>query len=353
MGGDYERLWQWSVDHLAEFWSELWDWHGVVGEKGEQIFINATKMREARFFPEARLNYAENMLYEAGDSEGNSEGDSESFVAYGEDGRCCRLTRAEIKHKALCLAGWMRAQGVEMGDRVAAYVPNSEIALICMLASASIGAIFSSCSPEFGRIGVQDRFGQITPKILFSVDGYLYQNKRIDRRGILAELAQRIASIEKIVVAGYLDTDPDIGGIRGAVAFETCLRHEPIQNFQRVAFNHPLYILYSSGTTGAPKCILHSTGGTLMQHIKEHRLHSDLSARDTIFYFTTCGWMMWNWLVLGYDGESEIVTMKGILFIQVTTAMANGRNRKTDRVGTFGKIYRCGKTSRNKASTNA
>ena len=302
-GGDYERLWQWSVDYPELFWSSLWDWHGIIGDKGKRLLADANKMPGAQFFPDAQINYAENMLRDADDSP--------AFIAYGEDGRCTRLTRREVQHRALALAGWMQSKGIGKGDRVAAYLPNCETTLIAMLATASLGAIFSSCSPDFGLNGVADRFGQITPKLLIAVDGYSYNGKEIDRLSIVAELVQKLPSLKHVLIDGYNRTTPQIDNIPKAGLFADCLSHPPIESYCRVGFNDPLYILYSSGTTGAPKCIVHSTGGTLIQHIKEHRLHSDISEKDTLFYFTTCGWMMWNWLVSGLMMQSRVIVYEG------------------------------------------
>ena len=302
-GGDYERLWQWSVDYPELFWSSLWDWHGIIGDKGKRLLADANKMPGAQFFPDAQINYAENMLRDADDSP--------AFIAYGEDGRCTRLTRREVQHRTLALAGWMQSKGIGKGDRVAAYLPNCETTLIAMLATASLGAIFSSCSPDFGLNGVADRFGQITPKLLIAVDGYSYNGKEIDRLSIVAELVQKLPSLKHVLIDGYNRTTPQIDNIPKAGLFEHCLSHPPIESYCRVGFNDPLYILYSSGTTGAPKCIVHSTGGTLIQHIKEHRLHSDISEKDTLFYFTTCGWMMWNWLVSGLMMQSRVIVYEG------------------------------------------
>ena len=302
-GGDYERLWQWSVDYPELFWSSLWDWHGIIGDKGQRLLANADKMPGAHFFPDAQLNYAENMLQNADDSP--------AFIAYGEDGRCTRLTRHEVRNRALALAGWMQSKGIGKGDRVAAYLPNCETSLIAMLATASLGGIFSSCSPDFGLNGVADRFGQITPKLLIAVDGYSYNGKEIDRLSIVADLAQKLPSLKHVLIDGYKSASPEIGSIPKAELFADCLSHPPIDSYCRVGFNDPLYILYSSGTTGAPKCIVHSTGGTLIQHIKEHRLHSDISEKDNIFYFTTCGWMMWNWLVSGLMMQARVIVYEG------------------------------------------
>jgi len=302
---NYDNLWQWSVDNSAEFWSALWDWHGIIGDKGGRLVVNNT-MPGTLFFPDGQVNYAENMLADADDTIG--------FIGYGEDGRCTRLTRAEIRQKSLALAGWMKARGIGRGDRVAAYVPNCDIALISMLATASLGAIFSSCSPDFGITGVSDRFSQIAPKLLITVDGYFYNGKQIDRLASLPALIQNLPSLTDILVAGYVDTAPDLSAIANASDYGQALTHAPIDNFTRMNFNDPLYILYSSGTTGAPKCITHSIGGTLVQHIKEHKLHCNIKAGDTVFYFTTCGWMMWNWLVSGLLSRARILVFEGSPF---------------------------------------
>ena len=301
--GDYHRLWQWSVQEKGVFWSSLWDWHDVIGDKGTRLLINEDQMPGASFFPDASINYAQNMLAEADDRP--------AIIAYGEDGRCTRLTRAELKTTVMALAGWMQSKGVRRGDRVAAYLPNGEHALIAMLATAAIGGIFSSCSPDFGLTGVSDRFGQITPRLLIAADGYQYNGKVINRLDNIAELAQAIPSIETVVVVGYINPKPDISQITSAVLFEQTLTCDPLAQFVPVSFNDPLYILYSSGTTGSPKCIVHSVGGTLMKHICELRLHSNVKSGDNVFYFTTCGWMMWNWLVSALLCRATVIVYEG------------------------------------------
>ena len=210
--------------------------------------------------------------------------DTAGFIGYGEDGRCTRLSRAEIKQKSLALAGWMKSRGIGKGDRVAAYVPNCDIALISMLATASLGAIFSSYSPDFGITGVSDSLARL-PKLLITVDGYFYNGKQIDGLASLPELIQNLPTLSDVLVAGYVDAAPDLSAIENASAYEQALSHAPIKTFTRMNFNDPLYILYSSGTTGAPKCITHSIGGTLVQHIKEHKLHCNIKADDTVFLF--------------------------------------------------------------------
>ena len=300
---DFQNLWSMSVAEPETFWDCLWQWHQVMGEKTGPVLIDGDKMPGAKFFPEARLNFAENLLRKADDRP--------AIIAHGEDGRRLSMSRAELADKTMRLAGWMRQQGVEAGDRVAAYIPNISEAVITMLAAASIGAIYSSCSPDFGLNGVADRFGQIEPKLLISVDGYEYGGKKIDRRDIVSALCARIPSIQAVLIHGYLEEAPDLSSIKNASLFADALQAQPIDHFQPMPFGAPLYILYSSGTTGAPKCIVHSAGGTLLQHIKEHRLHSDVKAGDKVFYFTTCGWMMWNWLVSALAVEACIVLYEG------------------------------------------
>ena len=301
---DFQSLWQWSVEHMPEFWDLLWDWHGIIGDKGGRILANPNKMPGAEFFPDAQINFAENLLADADDRL--------AISAHGEDGRITRLTRAELKQQVLALAGWLRGHGVTPGDRVAAYTPNCVEAVITMLATASLGAVFSSCSPDFGLQGVCDRFGQIEPKILIGCDGYHYAGKTIDRMDVLTALADKLPTVDTVLVIGYLSAHPDCSRLPNAMLFDQAVASAtPITQFQRMPFNAPLYILYSSGTTGAPKCIVHGIGGTLIQHIKEHRLHTNLTAGDTFFYFTTCGWMMWNWLVSGLASKAHILLYDG------------------------------------------
>ena len=303
---DYHQLWQWSVREKGVFWSSLWDWHDVIGRKGLRNLIDENQMPGARFFPDASINYAQNMLVEADDRP--------AIIAYGEDGRCKRFTRAELKTAVMALAGWMQSKGISKGDRVAAYLPNGEHALIAMLATAAIGGIFSSCSPDFGLTGVSDRFGQITPKLLIAADGYQYNGRNIDRLDNIAELAKAIPSIGTVAIVGYINPIPDISQIKSAVLFEQILSCAPLKKFVPVSFNDPLFILYSSGTTGAPKCIVHSVGGTLMKHICELRLHSNVKPGDNVFYFTTCGWMMWNWLVSALLCHATVIVYEGSPF---------------------------------------
>ena len=301
--GDFQKLWQWSVDDSPLFWNCLWDWHGIIGEKGARDLINPEQMPGAQFFPDAKICFAENMLANADDRP--------AIAAHSENGTLTTLTRAELKSKVMALAGWLKSVGVTPGDRVAAYVANIPEAIIMMLATSSIGAVYSSCSPDFGIGGARDRFSQIEPKILLAVDGYHYGGKRMERMPIVQELVEDIPSIEAVLIVPYLDQAPDVSRLTNATLFDDALSADPVTDFHRVGFNDPLYILFSSGTTGAPKCIVHGVGGTAIQHIKELRLHSDVKAGDGLFYFTTCGWMMWNWLVSGLMVGAKIVLYDG------------------------------------------
>jgi len=303
-GGDFQSLWRWSTSSMEEFWTCLWHWHGIIGDMGQRPLIDADKMPGACFFPDARVNFAENLL---------AKPDQRLAIsAHGEDGRITRLTRAELHEQVMALAGWMQAAGVSTGDRVAAYTPNVAEAVITMLAAATLGAVYSSCSPDFGVTGALDRFGQIEPKLLMACDGYHYGGKPVDRLALVADLAAALPSVEAVLILPYLDPAPDYSAIPNAITIADAINTAtPVRDYVRVGFNDPLYILYSSGTTGAPKCIVHGVGGTLIQHVKEHRLHGNLRANDPIFYFTTCGWMMWNWLVSALAVEASLVLYEG------------------------------------------
>jgi len=302
--GDFQAMWQWSVDKMPDFWQGIWQWHGIIGEMGSRQLINETAMPGAQFFPDAKINFAENLLAEADDRP--------AISAHGEDGRHAILSRAELKQQVMALAGWMQSNGIGQGDRVAAYTPNTAEAVITMLAAATLGAVYSSCSPDFGLTGAVDRFGQIEPKLLMACDGYLYAGKPVDRMALIADLAARLPTLEAVLILPYLDKARDCSHIPNAVFFPDAIRTAtPVTKFHRIGFNDPLYILYSSGTTGAPKCIVHGVGGTLIQHIKEHRLHGNLGAGDAMFYFTTCGWMMWNWLVSALAIKAKIILFEG------------------------------------------
>jgi acetoacetyl-CoA synthetase len=323
-GTDYGKLYAWSVERPGDFWTAVADFCGIIAE-GSPVpaLVDGDRMPGARFFPNLRLNFAENLLRFS---------DAEmALVAANEDGVQRRLTYAELRAEVSRLAQALAAAGIGAGDRVAGYLPNLPETVIAMLAAASLGAIWSSCSPDFGVEGVLDRFGQIEPKILFAAASYVYGGKRFACLPRVAEIAGRIPSIRRVVVAPYLEPPTDLGAVPGAVSladFVAPFSPGPLP-FARLPFDHPLYVLYSSGTTGAPKGIVHGAGGTLLQHLKELALHTDLSRRDRIFYFTTCGWMMWNWLVSSLAVGATVVLFDG------SPAFADSRGlwNLTDEVG--------------------
>ncbi|MGH8665297.1 MAG: acetoacetate--CoA ligase [Burkholderiales bacterium] len=306
---DYDALWRWSIDHRDQFWQSVWDYCGVIAARtAERVLIDADAMPGARWFPGARLNFAENLL--------RRQDDSIALVFRGEDQAASQVTFAELYAEVSRLAQALRAAGVQPGDRVAAYMPNIPGTVIAMLATASIGAVFSSCSPDFGVQGVLDRFGQIEPKILFAADGCFYGGKTIDVIDRVAEIAQRLASVQQVVIVPYTRRSPDLSRIANAVDIHEWMAPYEARTieFAQLPFDHPLYVLYSSGTTGAPKCIVHGAGGTLLQHMKEHLLHVDVKPGERLFYYTTCGWMMWNWLASALASEATLLLYDGSPF---------------------------------------
>jgi acetoacetyl-CoA synthetase len=316
--GDHSSLYRWSVDHPEAFWPEVWRFCGLVAEERpnrlpwDEVVVGLDRMAPPdpqlgpRWFTGARLNFAENLL--------QHEDDRAALVFWNERGRQRVLSFAELVQEVDRVAGALRDHGIVAGDRVAGFLPNMPEAVIAMLATASLGAIWSSCSPDFGVNGVIDRFGQIQPRVLFCADGYRYAGKEIDSLARVREVVTRISEIERVVVVPYISDRPEISNIRGACLWDACLPADPLprlEPLERFDFDHPLYILYSSGTTGLPKCMVHGAGGTLLQHLKELVLHTDLTRDDRIFYFTTCGWMMWNWLVSSLAVGATVVLFDG------------------------------------------
>ncbi len=306
----YDELYQWSIDERAAFWESVWDFAGVIStKKYDQVLVNGDLMPGSKWFVGARLNFAENLL--------RYRDDRVALVFKGEQQEPVRLTYAELYRQVARLAKSLRAMGVVAGDRVSGFVPNMIETVIAMLATTSIGAIWSSCSPDFGIKGVLDRFGQIEPKVVFTANGYSYNGKNFDSLPRIADILNRLPSVEKVIVIPYTEANPDISAVKNSVLFADFLApadDNPEIEFAQLPFDHPLYIMYSSGTTGVPKCIVHGAGGTLIQHLKEHLLHVDLKREDHLFYFTTCGWMMWNWLVSGLAVGATLILYDGSPF---------------------------------------
>ncbi len=312
---DFSALYGWSIREPEAFWRAVWEDAGIVGEAGTRTLINAHEMPGAQWFPDARLNFAQNLL-----AHRPSSGGGDALVFWGEDKVRRRVSDAELLASVSRVAQALRAAGVKCGDRVAAYAPNLPEAIIAMLAAASVGAIWSSASPDFGVQGVLDRFGQIEPVLLFTVDGYWYNGKPQPVLDKLAAIVKGLPTLRRVIVTPYLRervAASDLSGIAQAVSWDDFVAPfapAPL-SYERLPFNHPLYILYSSGTTGVPKCIIHGAGGTLLQHVKEHRLHSDVKPGDRLFFFTTCGWMMWNWLASGLASGATLLLYDGSPFV--------------------------------------
>ena len=298
---DYASLHNWSVNNLDTFWREVWEGNNVIGNFGEEVFSSNEDIRKASFFPDAELNFAENLLV------GDENRQAISF--HGEGRESFSLTLKQLRENVASLAKWMKEVGVEKGDCIATLLPNCPETIITMLAASSLGAVFTSCSPDFGIEGILDRFGQSKPKILISCDGYGYGGKIFEIKKKTIEVKKSISSINELVFVNYLSKNKE----EESLSWNNILEKNKTKkiNFERVPFNSPLYILYSSGTTGKPKCIVHSVGGVLLQHIKEHTYHCDFRKDDRIMYFTTCGWMMWNWMVSALAKEVTLVIYDG------------------------------------------
>jgi acetoacetyl-CoA synthetase len=300
---NYDALYQWSIDHKEAFWPEIWDFCEIIGDKGERILIDGENIEKAQWFPDASLNFAENLLRRK---------DNETAIYFrAEDQVEYSLTYRELYDQVASVADWLKSNGLERGDRVAAYLPNMPEAVVAMLAATSLGAVWTSTSPDFGEDSVVDRFGQTEPRFLFTVDGYFYNGKRHDIGNKIKNICVQLPSLEQVVQINLAGFDNQIG----AVEWNDIIA-KPVAQIEFVAcnFNDPLYVLYSSGTTGKPKCITHKVGGTLIQHLKEQMLHCDIHPGDCVFYFTTLGWMMWNWLVSALASKAALVLYDGSPF---------------------------------------
>ena len=306
---DYEALWRWSIERPEPFWTAVWDFCEVRAERrGERVLVDGDRMPGASFFPDARLSFSENLL--------RRRDDTPALIFRGEDAAARSLSWRELQALVSRLQQALLETGVGVGDRVAGFLPNLPETVAAMLAAASLGAVWSSCSPDFGTAGVLDRFGQIEPLVLFTADRYRYAGRWHDCLGRAREIAAALPGLRRVIVLPYDGLATDTGGIPGARTLEAAIAPFAAQEIQhaQLPFGHPLYVMYSSGTTGKPKCIVHSAGGTLLQQLKEHVLHCDVRQGDRVFYFTTCGWMMWNWLVASLGAGATLLLYDGSPF---------------------------------------
>ncbi|HEY1773876.1 MAG TPA: acetoacetate--CoA ligase [Gammaproteobacteria bacterium] len=302
-----QALYRWSIEHPQKFWPQVWAFCGIKASKHwDKVLEHGERMPGAAWFTGSRLNFAENLL--------RHRDDRLALVFRGEKGERAALTYRELYTQVAGCADALRRSGVKTGDRVAGFMPNRHETVIAMLAATSLGAVWSSCSPDFGINGVLDRFGQIEPKVLITTDGYHYAGKTLDSLERIKSVLEKLPSVQRLVVVPYVSVAPDISGMPKAVLWKDYLTGAKEIQFEQLPFDHPIYIMYSSGTTGVPKCIVHGAGGTLLQHLKELALHTDLKREDVIFYFTTCGWMMWNWLVSSLAVGATVLLYDGSAF---------------------------------------
>ena len=315
---NFHELYEWSCQSSEHFWDFFLDFSSIIVDKGSSnILKNGANLLESEWFPDAKLNFAENLL--------SRRDDSDAVIFWGEDLYKTSLTFNELYAQVANLSIWLRGMGVKKGDRIAGFLPNMPEAIVSMLATSSLGAIWTSCSPDFGVQSVLDRFGQVEPKVFICVDTYLYNGKVFNCLEKNQSIILKLPSIERTILVRYVDDKPINITLKNSTNFDDIVNTDesPDLIFERFKFNDPLYILFSSGTTGVPKCIVHGVGGTLIQHKKEHNLHCDIKEGERVFYFSTCGWMMWNWLISGlasgatlmlYDGSPVLKNNENILF---------------------------------------
>jgi len=303
---EYDELYQWSVENIPDFWAMMWSFAGIRASRVyDRVVDDLDKMPGTAWFPGAKLNFAENLL--------RFRDDHPALIFRGEDRASRTVTYAGLYDEVTRVAKALREVGVKPGDRVAGFMPNMPETAVALLAATSLGATWSSCSPDFGIGGVLDRFGQIKPRIVFTANGYWFKGKKLDCLGRIATILKELPSVEKVIVVPYTDAAPDVGAIDNAVLYEDFRSPESRLEieFEQLPAEHPLYVMYSSGTTGLPKCMVQGAAGVLINHQKEHLLHTDLKREDTIFYFTTCGWMMWNWLMSSLAVGASLVLYDG------------------------------------------
>lgn len=329
----YVQLQQWSTKEPAVFWQQLWQFADIrSSQRCSQVLQTADTFSDTQWFVGARLNFAENLL--------RRRDEQAAIIALREDGQRREVSYAELYSQVAVLASAMRDKGLQAGDRVAGFMPNTLETVVAMLATTSIGAIWSSCSPDFGSSGALDRFSQIAPKLLFAVDGYIYNGKNIDCLDKIKRLSENLDGLAATIITPFLGGKAALQNIPGACSYQDFCTAASADaatvdiEFAQLPFNHPLYIMYSSGTTGVPKCIVHSAGGTLIQHLKEHRLHCDISANDVVFYFSTCGWMMWNWLVSALASEATVVLYDGSPMFDSGNVLLDAIDR--EKISVFG-----------------
>ena len=320
----YESLHHWSVTATSGFWQSVWDYCDVVASHpSAEVVVDADKMPGATWFPGARLNFAENLL--------RHRGSGTALISLLENGARSEISFDALYAQVASVSAALKACGIVPGDRIAGFMPNVTETVVAMLATTSLGAVWTSCSPDFGFQGVMDRFGQVKPKVLFAADGYYYNGKAHDSLAKIRQIADEIESLEQVVIVELVSATPDIQDIRNAIPlgqWHSDFAATSDIEFAQLPFDHPLYIMYSSGTTGVPKCIVHGAGGTLIQHLKEHKLHCDVGPEDTLFYFTTCGWMMWNWLVSGLANGATLVLYDGSPFAEDGKVLVDAIDRE-------------------------